>query len=813
KNPYILDEAQEEEEGKEEERRKRREKREEEKKRRRRRNRRRRQKTETIEKKKKKKKKKKKEDERKKKKKKKKKTGVVLRLAATYDDMATRFERNATTLSHGHQVLIEDRMYLLHVQRTSTEYVAAHLRKQNYCYRVSLGQGQFTMKNAKLSNVHEPSFPDTALGEDHQGQSYLVPRNSLTRCLGELEHWQSDLASRMARWGRASDIVSNGEVVGWSYKGESYYKGLVLKIFHRDCVELVASPHVNDIQLHMESGWDIPFLKATVVAFSMQFLRVGDSARVIKGSLRGELGTVISTDHTCDSVGLEFNFDGYLEEAEVSLRDIERVFRVGDTVRVVAGPYMGLEGHLIQMSDDVFHICQETTKEVVEVSKYYLDRRPLRHTLKAYLPTQQHFEPPSGCDSIEIGDYIQVLDGEHTGRRGVVSWFSKGDTNLWFRDIFTASNTEPSLIDLATISVPVTMVQRTDLAQTIVFTTERGYDVRPGDTVSVTRRPEFGAQGLVQHVDFPNARLSLVCDGDKSLLDVPIRFTTKIHNASLDSFKKDIGHEVFVIGGEWKGYRGTLDSLSVETCTVALCGQVRTTLKLHDVVTRYGMRLNGVMLQGLELVSFCDMRKRSYLAPPPRSVTPPVEHILISSSVSTTDSSLLPSNGWTAWSSSVGAEHDLPSSINPSSSSALQPWSVDVLDIRDSIEARAEKLRETGLDGVHEWQITETVCVNGMSRSLLRAGAAVEHYHIPASDLSPAPPRKKNQECLILDGIHRGLIRTVSRTILGVVQTTISIKCRNPDITTNPPPNAATQMVNRLMKDTRATLSPSSGPS
>lgn len=41
------------------------------------------------------------------------------------------------------------------------------------------------------------------------------------------------------------------------------------------------------------------------------------------------------------------------------------------------------------------------------------------------------------------------------------------------------------------------------------------------------------------------------------------------------------------------------------------------------------------------------------------------------------------------------------------------------------------------------------------------AGAAIKHYHIPARFLSPAPPWKKNQECLILDGPHRGLIRTL----------------------------------------------------
>lgn len=60
----------------------------------------------------------------------------------------------------------------------------------------------------------------------------------------------------------------------------------------------------------------------------------------------------------------------------------------------------------------------------------------------------------------------------------------------------------------------------------------------------------------------------------------------KTHNVSLDSFRKEIGQEVFLIGGDQKGYRGTLNSLSLETCAVAVRGQARTTLKLHDVVTR-----------------------------------------------------------------------------------------------------------------------------------------------------------------------------------------------------------------------------------
>jgi hypothetical protein len=41
------------------------------------------------------------------------------------------------------------------------------------------------------------------------------------------------------------------------------------------------------------------------------------------------------------------------------------------------------------------------------------------------------------------------------------------------------------------------------------------------------------------------------------------------------------------------------------------------------------------------------------------------------------------------------------------------------------------------------------------------------HYHIPSKDLSPAPPRKKQQEVLVLDGDHRGRVLTVTRCYSG----------------------------------------------
>jgi len=42
-------------------------------------------------------------------------------------------------------------------------------------------------------------------------------------------------------------ILLEEQVVGWSYKGEEYYNGLLLKYFHHDCLESVTCPHISDL--------------------------------------------------------------------------------------------------------------------------------------------------------------------------------------------------------------------------------------------------------------------------------------------------------------------------------------------------------------------------------------------------------------------------------------------------------------------------------------------------------------------------------------------------------------------------------------
>ncbi|KAG1897446.1 uncharacterized protein F5891DRAFT_982629 [Suillus fuscotomentosus] len=594
-----------------------------------------------------------------------------------------RFTENPSLSSEGRQAhhgdaalsssVIAPRMYLLHVTRNSTDYIAEQLRRQGFHVTVSIWTaGQlyvvadsprtitaslpishtFAVKQylrisedereaveRSCSKLPSPAWVRIKHGNYKGDIGYVLdsdPLNHLIAILIPPRHFPYPMPGRSVALldrfrlpnGQAvRDVICDGKVIGFSYKGERYYKGLLLKNFHRDHLELVASPHADDIRLHMESGFDTPFVKKTLAAFSLQFMRIGDLARVIAGELRPNVPRAWKR----------------------SLMETEGV-----------------------------------SKEEVLVSRYYLDRCPLHHILHSSLPTQQHLYSPPESESLQVGDHIEVLAGEHWKKCGIVEWIPTGGTMLWFRDAspVLAGDDVESGVGPFRIQVPVTIVQRTKLPNTLRYTKDKGYDVRPGDVVCIAHGPDYQSKGVVQSVDFPNARLTLLSDSDHSLIDVPITFVIKKSNI--------IGHEVFIVGGDRKGYRATLHDVASDTCTVAVHGQARTTLRRQDVVTSYGMRLNGAILEGPDLISFCDIRRRSYTTTlQHRSITPPPVRLPSSSSGRSLSS-------WTSWAADPEGIVDHPlSSVTPSSST-FDPWIVNPEDTQDNIDTRAVSLQDSG---------------------------------------------------------------------------------------------------------------------
>ncbi|KAG1793633.1 uncharacterized protein HD556DRAFT_1443419 [Suillus plorans] len=335
------------------------------------------------------------------------------------------------------------------------------------------------------------------------------------------------------------------------------------------------------------------------------------------------------------------------------------------------------------------------------------------------------------------------------------------------------------------------MVQRTHLLPTIKFTKDRGYDVKPGDLVRVVRGPEYQTTGVIQSVNIPNTRLTILSDSDHTLIDVPIGFVLKLCNTSVDKFKHVINKEVFIIGGSLKGYRATLCDIGQGNCTVAIHGQKRTVLKRPDVVTSYGMRLNSLILEEHDLLTFCDIRTKSYVKAPSRGVTPPPEKIVpLSSNTDAIPSSSNILSHWTSRPEDIDIALNQSPNINPSSAS--DPWTTHEDDIQDSplpwlmkkefssVLLKHHALFKVSLSfdyGRLSKRFISTACpdpfygANGPAPegcvaafcTSNGAGAQIIHYHIPASDLSPAHPRKKNQLCLILDGEYRGLVLPVAK--------------------------------------------------
>lgn len=153
----------------------------------------------------------------------------------------------------------------------------------------------------------------------------------------------------------------------------------------------------------------------------------------------------------------------------------------------------------------------------MQVSKFYLDRRPLDITLHENLQPQQYVEPPPEADTIEIGDYIEVQVGEYKGKCGFVDWQHECAAMLWVRVVQpTIADEYSSGFGPQIIRVPTSIVQRARIAPTIKFTKDRGYDVTPGDIVSVARGPEYLMQGVVESVDLVTAHLVFRSDTDLS---------------------------------------------------------------------------------------------------------------------------------------------------------------------------------------------------------------------------------------------------------------------------------------------------------
>ena len=212
--------------------------------------------------------------------------------------------------------------------------------------------------------------------------------------------------------------------------------------------------------------------------------------------------------------------------------------------------------------------------------------------------------------------------GPYKGAEAIIEWMDASGTQAWiYLQEKDKSNTDPDVPSgskagarnylgrdpgqlakniMVTVNVHDIRVQWP--TNTLSFSKEKGYDVCAGDNIEVARGEWLRSRGVVQRVCFDKGHLDLVCEADRQMVSIVcqlflwmyllsiqitvlIIFCHKVRDRLDLLLSRWVGRDVWVIGGEKKGYQATLKSLGRGLSWVALQGHQLIQLKNEQIAT------------------------------------------------------------------------------------------------------------------------------------------------------------------------------------------------------------------------------------
>ncbi|KAI6131107.1 hypothetical protein EDD16DRAFT_1515266 [Pisolithus croceorrhizus] len=269
-----------------------------------------------------------------------------------------------------------------------------------------------------------------------------------------------------------------------------------------------------------------------------------------------------------------------------NLRELHRVFKIGDTVEVIAGPFCRETGYVVALHEHtlVLIVMQpDKTSDNIEVSKFVVQSQLPEHILSlGPEDNEPQLVHPLPGDKALPGDLVHAHCGPYTGQTGIIEWIGS-DSKVW----------------------------------------DKGYNVAVGHTVEVVRGQWHDSQGIVKAVDLTKASLDIVRPTDRVQINVPITFSHKIMERFEHGLLKFIGRDVWVIAGDKKGSRATLRTIGRMSSWVGLFGQP-IQLKNNQITTPSGMLLDSTLLPPQLQHALKALHSRSFITPVvPHSVTLP----------------------------------------------------------------------------------------------------------------------------------------------------------------------------------------------
>lgn len=397
-------------------------------------------------------------------------------------------------------------------------------------------------------------------------------------------------------------------------RNKTYIHGLLALKLHRNAVIEIPIPAPESIALHQESRCNPVFVQSTLHGYAAQHWIEGDLVTVRAGDMIGCTAKIQCVDMCTRSASAYMEESVHIEKISdepimFAISDLERKFRVGDSVRVLDGSLVtsqlkGKTGMVVQVDENTIDVLDQSSEFEFTVAIDSLA------TFIGEISKRASANALHEVDTPMKGDHVVVTEGFYIHEFGVIS---KLDTKSQTLAFFSESLHQH-------IWVPIRMTAFNPNPTALRHTHERGYDVVAGDIVRVVRGNSLSASGTVLRVNLDDKTLTFK---DTRLKE----FTTSITHVARISGRADrdpmrhlLGKEVFIIQGPMKSFRGTLHSLSQDTCVVAVQGRKQEFLRAH-VVSWKGVLLTGVYLPPRQLGEFLRLVRASFIQPP--HITPP----------------------------------------------------------------------------------------------------------------------------------------------------------------------------------------------
>ncbi|KAH7903655.1 hypothetical protein BJ138DRAFT_1107495 [Hygrophoropsis aurantiaca] len=566
------------------------------------------------------------------------------------------------------------------------------------------------------------------------------------------------------------DLVVEGRR-GFRFKGNIYVDGLLCLCVQRTRVERVISPDPDAISLFAETGHDLAFMAATQLAYSKQSWCRGDHVRVVRGEMINTVGEVLSVDIDQWIVTVSLGIEAP-RLMELSLDSVRRYYRAGDMVKVLWGAHRDKHGLVDQAYwGDSITFFEQSTQNVMQIS--VPDWALQSYTPDGRIETASSVQPPSQLlhadDNYEVlkGDHASVIAEEHAGKQGFVHdiYYNQSNEQVVIVELFLPSGALGGNL----YSMPRRNIHCSPPRAVVSFTADRGYDVKPRDKVQILRGKHWGSHGIVKsinpvddvEIEAPFVHVTVIAKGDPEVQSRCLK-----------------GRKVMIVGGHYKAYRGTIHEVSGLSYTISLegLGDLRQVSAEDLVDMATGIRLGGEPLSEAQRQEYLREYERNH-APPPRPRTPNVERPQAETA--------------SAWLVDDQDRDDVAGGSSPADESICknlggrQVWvKIGSAFVGPSMHNGHGRTKspsrflspEHGQAGKGEVAVMYTP----------QSGGKPRHVLVPAAVLSPAAPSGIGQECMVLEGEHKGKILKLIRynkknktvSCIGGIDLSVTSVCR-----------------------------------